>query len=69
MLVRDGDVDVRREVPSVELRHKVLVHVERVGVDVQLVAAHADPDPSVSQPHNTASPHSLANRENVVRQL
>ena len=39
MLVGNSDVDVGREVSSIELRREVLVHVERVRVDVQFMAS------------------------------
>ena len=39
VLVKDGDVHVRGEVPPVELRHEVGIHVVRVRVDIQFVAA------------------------------
>ena len=38
MPIRDRDVDIRREVPPVQLRREVLEHVEGVCVDVELVA-------------------------------
>ena len=36
-LVEDGEVDVRRQVPSIELRREGRVHVVRDVVNVQLV--------------------------------
>ena len=38
MLVRNGDIDVGGQVAPIQLRGEVLVHVQRVLVDVQLVA-------------------------------
>ena len=42
VFVGDGDVHVGREVAAIELGHKVLVHVQGVGVDVQFVAGVTD---------------------------
>lgn len=38
MLVSNGDIDVGRQVAPIQLRGEVLIHVQRVLVDVQLVA-------------------------------
>ena len=39
ILIRNGDVDVGGQVAAVELRRKVLVHVQRDGIDIQLMTS------------------------------
>ena len=66
VLVEDGDVHVGREVAPAELRREVGVHVERVLVDVQLVAASGS---ATAEKAGRGRGYALANRHDVVRQL
>ena len=54
MLVGDCDVDIRREVSPIQLRRKILVHVEGIGVDVKLMARSFMITPPWSKSRNFA---------------